>query len=406
MLAFMSSRAAVLELTARYKSLITELESAAGGNSASASVETASKSTGEHLAAGKLLFRQMVEVCLWGNAADLSLLINLNYSDIQKLPAVAARQTAERNILVNDTDAAFDILKTAQAAVDRNGTGDLERRVDIILDNAAFELFADLVLAGCLLAVGLATTVVLHSKSLPWFVSDVIPADLPGLLYMLTDPRGIDIKLLGDERRLASGGGGGGGDRELEALSAEDIAQLELPLSDEQIRQGEFMTQHWGRCITDGRLVIRPNRFWTEGGSYWRLPESAPELLEELKSSELVIFKGDLNYRKLTADVSSTSFLYLLMTKLTSRSRQCEPQQRPSLLTSALSALAPASGRSRCAPVRRTSLSACRKARTNAYGLRTEAAGTVVPVNGRGAGSGLLYSCVMGRRQRRTRRHE
>jgi hypothetical protein len=38
--------------------------------------------------------------------------------------------------------------------------------------------------------------------------------------------------------------------------------------------------------------------FWTTQYSYQYLPEQAPELLEQLKGSSLVIFKGDLNYRK------------------------------------------------------------------------------------------------------------
>ncbi|KFY16990.1 hypothetical protein V491_05149, partial [Pseudogymnoascus sp. VKM F-3775] len=42
----------------------------------------------------------------------------------------------------------------------------------------------------------------------------------------------------------------------------------------------------------------------TAGGSFWRLPTSAPRLYEDLKESTLVVFKGDLNYRKLVADAA------------------------------------------------------------------------------------------------------
>ncbi|KAK6837135.1 hypothetical protein RU639_001436 [Aspergillus parasiticus] len=51
-----------------------------------------------------------------------------------------------------------------------------------------------------------------------------------------------------------------------------------------------------------GRLAMHLDPFWTTGGSYWHLPHVAPSLFGELKRSELVLFKGDLNYTKLTCD--------------------------------------------------------------------------------------------------------
>lgn len=264
---FRSSRPAVLELAARYKDLVTQLES---GTSEAQSPE-------EREAAEKLLFTEMCEICLWGNATDLSLLTNLSYEDIQKLQGSEARKASEKNIIVNDLAQAFEVLNKAKKA------GKKERRVDIILDNAGFELFVDLILAGYLLSTDLATEIVLHPKSIPWFVSDVVPKDFGDLLNALANPQAFYTTPSDDDKHAG---------------------KTPEPLSDKEADELSFLFQRWAGFHAEGQLAIRPNRFWTEGGSYWRLPKTAPELYEDLKESELVIFKGDLNYRKLTADVS------------------------------------------------------------------------------------------------------
>ncbi|KAI9842822.1 MAG: hypothetical protein M1838_002973 [Thelocarpon superellum] len=260
---FRSSRPAVLELAARYHDLMGQLEAADRHVSAEANQ------------AEQLLFTEMCEICLWGNATDLSLLTTLTYDDIQKLQGSEARKTSEKNVLVNDLPHAYQALKTSQRA-DPGG----ERRVDIVLDNAGFELFVDLILAGYLLAAKLATTIVLHPKSMPWFVSDVVPADFAALLSVLADPQTFYAASV-EEQDTST---------QAPALSAAEVEHL------------SFVFSHWSGFHEEGQLVIRPNQFWTHAGSYWRLPESAPRLHQDLQDSELVIFKGDLNYRKLTAD--------------------------------------------------------------------------------------------------------
>lgn len=42
--------------------------------------------------------------------------------------------------------------------------------------------------------------------------------------------------------------------------------------------------------------------FWCGPFEFPRMPREDPELVEELQKSDLVLFKGDLNYRKLTSD--------------------------------------------------------------------------------------------------------
>ncbi|TAQ86949.1 hypothetical protein B7494_g4727 [Chlorociboria aeruginascens] len=258
---FRSSRPAVLELATRYHEIIAKMES----------------SKAEDDEAEKILFMEMCEICLWGNATDLSLLTSLTYEDIQKLQGTEARKNAEKNILINDLEKAYDVLKEAKR------DGKKERRVDIILDNAGFELYVDLILAGFLLSAGLATNVVLHPKSIPWFVSDVLPSDFAALLNALANPQAL-----------------------YNTPSEEEINadKTPTPLSENEINELSFLFQRWAGFHAEGQLAIRPNRFWTHGGSYWRLAATEPNLYEDLKKSELILFKGDLNYRKLTGDVA------------------------------------------------------------------------------------------------------
>lgn len=267
---FRSSRPAVLELASRYKDIVTQMEA------------DQSKTGAEHDEARRILFFEMLEICLWGNATDLSLLTNLTYEDIQKLQGSEARKASEKNILVNDLGTAYETLLEAKRE------GKAERRVDIVLDNAGFELYVDLILAGYLLSSGLATTVVLHPKVIPWFVSDVVPADFPALLNALANPRSF-YETPSDEEKLQG-------------------KAAPPPLAEKEASDLGFLFQEWSRHHAEGELVLRPRRSWTWPGSYWRLPPLDKELYEDLKESELVVFKGDLNYRKLTGDVCSFPF--------------------------------------------------------------------------------------------------
>jgi damage-control phosphatase, subfamily III len=265
MATFKSSRPAVLELAARYRDIVEQIrkESAVVSERDPAKVEEAEK----------LLFMEMCEICLWGNATDLSLLTSLTYEDIQKLQGSNARKEAEKNIVVNELAAAFEVLKQAKK-------GGKKARVDIVLDNAGFELFVDLILAGYLLSAGLASEIVMHPKSIPWFVSDVVPRDFVDLLNILADPQAFYTSLSDSPN-----------DKAAQPLSAEEVANI------------EYMFNSCKDLHSEGRLILRPHRFWTNAGSFWRMPHTAPEVFEDLKESELVIFKGDLNYRKLAGDV-------------------------------------------------------------------------------------------------------
>lgn len=261
-----SSRPAILELAAQYRDAVSSKLPSVNVPSSN------DKNPDEAVDAEALLFVETCEICLWGNKTDLSLLTSLSDEGIQALQGSEARKKSEAKILVNHLGRAFPILHDARKR------GEAHRRVDVVLDNAGFELFVDLVLALYLLDAALATSVVLHPKSMPWFVSDVVPTDFLSLLEALRDP--------GEFFAGLAAGAGGVSLSEDEAASVKDLFT-------------RLATYH-----ENGQLILRPNGFWTEGGSFWRMPHTAPELFEDLKESLLVIFKGDLNYRKLVGDVS------------------------------------------------------------------------------------------------------
>jgi hypothetical protein len=329
----------VFELAGRYRELVGQLR--------------ADKNASHDEEAEKLLFTEMCEICLWGNATDLSLLTSLTYEDIQKLQGSEARKASEKNILVNDLPEAYKVLKAAQAA------GKKERRVDIVLDNAGFELYVDLILAGYLLSSGLATHIVLHPKSIPWFVSDVLPGDFAQLLGAIASPKNF-----------------------YETPSEEEQLQETVPAPVPEADQDNlaFLFQEWSQFHAEGQLILRPNRYWTHPDSFWTLPE-AKELHEDLKESELVIFKGDLNYRKLTNDVSK-----LLVEKKAVLTGSRPLGTRRPHSRSRCRALAPVrvSMCSRCGRARLTLWSASPRARTRSCAQWRAA----VAIRGRGSGHG------------------
>jgi hypothetical protein len=200
--------------------------------------------------AGKSLFTEMLQIALWGNATDLSLLSKLSTSDIQKLQGAAAILSNQDKIVADDT-----------AQVWRTLTGHQPGRIDIVLDNSGFEFLTDLVLAAYLLEAKLATSIHFHVKDYPWFVSDVTAADVEIVLSDLENP-----DVFSDRKGLD-------------------------PLS-----------RLLRRYYQEGRLVTVQHSFWTTSVSFQEMPRVAPDLVAQLRESTLVIFKGDLNYRKLLAD--------------------------------------------------------------------------------------------------------
>ena len=97
----------------------------------------------------------------------------------------------------------------------------------------------------------------LSSKSFPWFVSDVTQKDLDWTLDQL-------------------------------ATSSDDsLAKL-----------GRL----WHGRFDNNNFVVFHHNFWTLPHDNAQMQHQAPDLYKELETSSIILFKGDLNYRKLAHD--------------------------------------------------------------------------------------------------------
>jgi len=160
-------------------------------------------------------------------------------------PGRAEEADRDERILVDDSQNVSKFLSDKQR---KHG------RVDFIMDNAGLELVNDLALADYLLETGLTESVRLHLKSHPTFVSDAMVKDV----------------------QLA-------------------IAYL-YASSDSQVRDlGKRLEQH----VRAERFQLVEDFFWTSPLAFWEMPAT---LRKELSHADLLISKGDANYRRLLGD--------------------------------------------------------------------------------------------------------
>lgn len=183
----------------------------------------------------------LLAVDLWGNQADLSMWP----TDDEEKPDHQSAAQQKTHTLVDDSAAILEYLHGSE--------GQLER-IDIILDNAGFELIVDLYLAAYLLEKSVAKKIHLHAKKHPSFVSDAMIKDVLETVASLAEDQHEDTSALGQK------------------------------------------LQHlWD----DGRLRVQDDWFWTSPLAMWQMPD---RLGQELSQSRLVISKGDANYRRLLGD--------------------------------------------------------------------------------------------------------
>lgn len=130
-------------------------------------------------------------------------------------------------------------------------------------------------IADYLIQSGHCSKIYFHGKRFAWFVSDVTRKDWDWIINSC-----VYGHLFPDATPM-----------EMESLRA--------------------LGERWKSYEDAGIWVYEQHPFWTTGYTFWALPEEAPDVFHELSKSNLVIFKGDLNHRKLTyccAAPASTPF--------------------------------------------------------------------------------------------------
>ncbi|KAI9206687.1 uncharacterized protein BJ171DRAFT_17478 [Polychytrium aggregatum] len=204
----------------------------------------------------RFVTRQLVQFSLWGNQSDLSLLVHVHHADLHQMQKSGSESLSEneKHIVVNNEQILLDRLESLRFK---------ESQIDIILDNAGFELFTDLMLADWLVRTKTASRIVFHAKAFPWFVSDVTPTDFEWTLQAC-------------------------------AKLAAESGEAALALGSK--------VQDWQQWLRSGIWSVQVHPFWTLPYAFHELPRCAPELEEQLSRSDLLIFKGDLNYRKMVYD--------------------------------------------------------------------------------------------------------
>ncbi|XP_059842320.1 damage-control phosphatase ARMT1 [Hypanus sabinus] len=195
---------------------------------------------------------RILQIALWGNRCDLS--VSAGMANSQKLNPLTALESLKPFILIDDFEFVWSCLICSKQ---KKNSETAHTRVDIVLDNSGFELVADLVLADFLITSQLADEVHFHGKAMPWFVSDTTKKDFDWTL------------------------------KQMKTSSHPEVSKCAVA---------------WEEYMTKGVWIYQDHPFWTFPHEFCDMSLVANDLYVELQKSNLIFFKGDLNYRKLTGD--------------------------------------------------------------------------------------------------------
>jgi damage-control phosphatase, subfamily III len=195
-------------------------------------------------------FCRLLKQDLWGNRNDLSITLGAETEQMESNP-LQEIDKFNNDLLIDQTGEVWRCISDS----------DKENKiVDLICDNSGFELLSDLILCDFMINHKLAKKIRFRVKAIPWFISDVTKKDF---YYTLDVLEKSDDSILSDAGR----------------------------------RYKEY--------LTNGQFELtEPNHFFTSPYEFYKMQKIAPELYSSISEAHLAIFKGDLNYRKLLADVN------------------------------------------------------------------------------------------------------
>ena len=188
---------------------------------------------------------------LWGNKMDLSLWPTEENDNIpgtfQKILA-----DANDNLLHDDTK---QLVTYGKSLLEKGGGC-----IDIVVDNAGFELVMDLALADYLIASNIASKVRFQLKSHPTFVSDALEKDL-----------------------------------------RQHVDYYANEVDGDQFPQAKAAGERWASYLNEGKWECNEDSFWVQPPPMWKMPD---KLRGDMKSRcDLAFIKGDANYRRLLGDL-------------------------------------------------------------------------------------------------------
>lgn len=183
---------------------------------------------------------------MWGNKCDLSISLGKTNEHQESLFDISA---FESYILCDHSNQVYETLKSVTDS----------SIVDIVHDNAGYELFTDYCLADYIISKGLAKKIRFYVKTIPWYISDTIITDIKWVLDQMNNSDIDVIKKLGSR---------------------------------------------WSNYFQNGTWTIEESHFWTLPYEFKFMAQIDPKLYKKLGEAKLIIFKGDLNYRKLFGELN------------------------------------------------------------------------------------------------------